>query len=126
MAKKKNKNDLVKVTHEPHKLPFQLGVEEKAEAAEQLATTLQAAESLELERKSVLGEFKSRLNALEERIHKLTLNVKDGVEMRSVECELHLNYTTLTATLIRSDTKDVVEERPMTDEEKQMNLDFEE
>jgi len=126
MAKKQNKDDLVKVTHEPHKLPFKLGQKEKAEAAEQLATTLQAAESLELERKSVLGEFKSRLNALEERIHKLTLNVKDGVEMRSVECELRLNYTTLAATLIRSDTKEVVEERPMTDEEKQMNLDFEE
>lgn len=126
MAKKQNKDDLVKVTHEPHKLPFKLGTKEKAEAAEQLATTLQAVESLDLERKSVLGEFKSRMDALTERIHKLTLNVKDGVKMRSVECELHLNYTTLAATLIRTDTKEVVEERPMTDEEKQMDLGFEE
>lgn len=125
MAKKTKEEDLVKVTHEPHKLPCRLGTKEKAEAAEALATTIQATESLELERKSVLGDFKSRMDGLKESIHTLTLNVKDSVQMRSIECELHLNYTKLTATLIRSDNNEIVEERPMTDEEKQMNFDFE-
>lgn len=122
MAKKKEK-DLVKVTHEPHKLPCNLGAKEKAEAAEALAITIQATESLELERKSVLGDFKSRMDGLKESIHNLSLSIKNSVQMRSIECELHLNYTTLTATLIRTDTKEVVEERPMTEEEKQMTFD---
>ena len=119
MTKKK---DLIKVTHEPHTLSCNLDANEKALAAEQLATAIQAAESLELERKSVLGEFKSRMNALKEKIHNLTMQVKDGVEMKSIDCELHLNYTKLTATLIRTDNKEIVEERPMTDDEKQMEM----
>jgi len=122
MAKKK---DLIKVTHEPHSLPCALGEKEKAEAADQLAKSLEQAEGLELERKSVAGDFKSRLDALKERIHRLMVNVKNGVEMRSIDCDLSLNYTKLTAILARKDTGEVVEERPMTDEEQQMEMDFE-
>ena len=122
MAKK---NDLIKVTHEPHTLGCKLGVKEKAEAADQLATVIQSAESLELEKKSVLGDFKSRMDALKERIHNLTMQVKDGVEMKSIKCELRLDYTKLTASLIRMDSGEIVEERPMTEEEKQMEM-FEE
>ena len=122
MAKKKT--DLTKVTYEPHTLPCPLSEKEKAEAADQLATAIQSAESLELERKAAMGDFRSRLEALKERIHNLTRQVKEGVESRSVKCELRLNYTKLTAILIRTDTKETVEERPLTDEEKQMKFDL--
>lgn len=124
MAKKPEK-DLIHTTHEPHILPCKLSEKDKAEAAEDLATAIQQGESLELERKSALGDFKKRKDNLLERIHNLTISVKDGIMMRSLECELKLNHTKLTATLIRPDTNEVFDERPMTQEEKQMNLDDE-
>ena len=122
MAKKEK--DMVKVTHELHHLPCELGEKDRAEAADRLAKALEQAESLALERKSVTGDFKSRLGALNERIHRLMVNVKNGVEMRSIDCELRLNYTKLTVMLVRKDTGEMVEERPMTSEEKQMELDL--
>ena len=121
MAKKEK--DIVHTTHEPHTLPCKLNEKDKAETAEQLATAIQQGESLELERKSVLGDLKKRKDNLIERIHNLTIQVKDGIVMRSVDCELKLNHTKLEATLIRIDTKEEVENRPLTLEEKQMNLD---
>jgi len=44
--------------------------------------------------------------------------------MRSVGCELALDYASGRATLTRLDTGEVVVERDMSEEEKQMNLDF--
>lgn len=121
----KKEKDTIHTTHEPHTLPCKLDEKDKAEAADQLATAIQQGESLELERKSALGDFNKRQKFLVSRIHNLTINVKDGIIMKSVDCELKLNHTTLTAILIRTDTKEEVETRPMTLEEKQMNLDDE-
>jgi len=121
MGKKKT-SDLTHKSKESHRLPCKISKEQKAEAADQLATAIQEADSLELERKTTLKDLGSRKEALIEKIHKLTQQVKDGVEQRSVDCELQLNYTKLTATLVRLDTEEIVEERPMTEEEKQMNF----
>jgi len=82
-------------------------------------------ESLAIERKTVMSEFKQRKEKLEEQIHTTSLMVKEGVAMRSVKCELQLNYSKLRATIIRLDTEEIVEEREMTADEKQMKLEFE-
>jgi hypothetical protein len=125
MTKKKQieeSADVIHKTNEPHILPCPLGPKERAEAAQELANAISEGESLELEKKSVTASFKSRLDSVKERIHNLSRKVKDGVEMKSVDCELQLNHTKLTATLVRLDTKEFIEERPLTQEEKQMNL----
>lgn len=121
----KKEKETIHTTHEPHTLPCKLSEKDKAQAAEELATAIQQGESLELERKSVLGDLKKRKDNLIERIHNLTISVKDGIVMRSVDCTLKLNHTKLNAILIRLDTDEIVDERPMTQEEKQMNLDDE-
>lgn len=121
----KKEKDTIHTTHEPHTLPCKLNEKDKAESAEELATAIQQGESLELERKSVLGDLKKRKDNLIERIHNLTIQVKDGIVMRSVDCELKLNHTKLKAILIRADTEEIIDERPMTQNEKQMHLDDE-
>ena len=123
MTKKKEILDVVHATQETHTLPCIITGKERAEAADQLATAIQQGESLELERKSTMGDLKKRKDNLLERIHNLTIKVKDSIEMRPVVCELRLNHTKLTATLIRLDTNEEVESRPLTEDEKQMNLD---
>ena len=126
MSKGKQNDDLVKITHEPHRLPCKLNEAQKAETADQLATATQQLESLEYERKASAGDFKSRKEALTERLHKFANQVKEGIAVNSVDCELRLNYSKLTTVLIRLDTGEIVEERAMTDEEKQMQFEFEE
>lgn len=120
MAKKKE--DLIHKSKEPHKLPCKLNPVQKAEAAEQLANAVGQAESLELERKTIAKDFASRKEALVERIHNLSNMVKEGVEMRSIDCELQLNFSKLTAILTRLDTCEIIEERPLTEEEKQQEM----
>lgn len=120
MAKKK---DTVKVTHEPHKFPFPLSEESKAAVATELASAIQEIESLDGEKKSVVAEYNGRVKVVQQRIHTLSYKVTSGEEMRSVDCELKLNYTKLIATLVRLDTQEVVNDRPMTDEERQMTFD---
>lgn len=119
----KKEKDTIHTTHEPHTLPCKLDEKDKAQTADDLATAIQQGESLELERKSTLGGLKKRKDNLIERIHNLTIQVKDGIVMRQVDCELKLNHTKLNAILIRLDTEEVVDERPMTQDEKQMNFD---
>ena len=119
------KKDLIHKSVEPHRVKCVLTTDEKAEAANQLASAYMDLESLALERKTAMTEFKNRRERIEERVHVLSLKVKEGVEMRSVRCELQLNYTKLRATLIRLDTEEIVEEREMTNDEKQMKLEFE-
>ena len=77
-----------------------------------------------LEKKGKMSEFKSLIDCQTERIHKLTIEVKDGVAQRSVACELQLNYSKTNAILIRLDTEDIVEEREMTKDEIQMKFEF--
>ena len=119
---KKNK-DMIQKTYEPHVLPCKLSEKDRAEAADKLATALQRVDSLELEKKAKVAEFKGLIDAQKERIHSLTVEVKDGVAQRPIDCELQLNYSKLSATLIRLDIDEIVEERAMTEEEKQMKFD---
>lgn len=124
VEKDEKKDDLIKKTHEPHVLPCKLSQEDRAEAADKLATAIQRVESLTLEKKAKMAEFKGLIDHQAERIHSLTVEVKDGIAQRTVDCELRLNYSKLNAILIRLDTEDLVEEREMTTEEKQMKFDF--
>ncbi len=122
MAKGK---DVIQRTQEPHRVKCVLTSDEKAEAAMELANAYQAMESLAIEKKTAMTAFKQRKEKLEEQIHVTSLMVKEGVAMKSVKCELQLNYSKLRAILVRLDTDAIVEEREMTKDEKQMKLEFE-
>jgi len=121
MAKSKTKEDIRKSVG-IHQVKCVLTEKEKADAALVLAGAYQAQESLAIEKKSLLAEIKQKADSLAEKIHKTSLMVQLGIEVRSIKCELRLNYTTNQATLIRLDNEQIVEEREMTQEEKQRLL----
>ena len=126
MAKKETKSeDRIKVTHEPHPLACKLTTQDRAVAAGQLAEAIQNLESLEVEHKVETKDFNSRKQQFTGSIHRLSREVRNGEAVRSVDCELRLNYTTLVASLWRTDTGEMSEERPMTEDEKQMDIAFE-
>ena len=122
MAKTK---DCIHKSQEPHRVKCVLTTDEKAEAAMQLANAYTEKESLAIEKKTAMTEYKQRKEKIEEQIHVTSLKVREGVEMRTVKCELRLNYSTGDAVLVRLDTGVIVEEREMTADEKQMKLEFE-
>jgi len=126
MAKegKGKKGDTIKHTPETHSLPCKLNTEQIAEAAENLASALQEVETIEIEKKAVMKDYNSQIDNCKKRIHRLMTHVKNGVEYRPVECDLQFHIKKVLAILVRKDTGDVVEERPMSDEEKQMQIEF--
>lgn len=129
MGKKGKANtggDLIHVTHEPHSLACKLSTKDKAEAAGQLAEQIQNLESLEIARKTENKNYNSLKQQITGSIHRLSREVASGETIRSVDCELIMNRTKLTATLIRTDTGEKVSERPMTNEETQMDMEFRE
>ena len=119
-----SKTDLIKVTSEPHELGCPLTAEERAQSADRLAGTIQDLEALEDEKKAEMADLNTRKKSLTKSLRVLTRHVKDGVAMRSVSCDLVLNQTKQTATLIRKDTREEVFVRPLTEEERQLPLDF--
>lgn len=126
MAKKeKETGDRINVTHEPHPLSCKLTTEDRAVAAGQLAEAIQNLESLEVQRKTDTKNYNSLKQQFAGSVHRLSREVANGEAVRSVDCELRLNYTTLTASLWRTDTGEMYDQRPMTEDEKQMDMDFE-
>jgi len=126
MAKdSKGKNGgTIKHTAETHSLPCKLTTGQIAEAAENLASAIQEAEGIEIEKKSVMKDYNSQIDNCKKRIHRLMTHVKNGVEYRPVECDLQFHIEKVLAILVRKDSGELVEERPMTDEEKQMQIEF--
>lgn len=123
MAKKA---EIVKHTKETHSLPVDLSTGEIAKAAEELASTLQELEGIEIEKKAVMKDYNSQIDNKKKRIHRLMTHVKNGVEYRPVECDLQFHIKKVLAILVRNDTGEIIEERPMTEEEKQMQIEFDE
>ena len=122
--KSQKKGDLIHTSEEPHDLPCKLTTAERATAAGLLANAVENLKALEDEKKDVMADINARKKRLVKDLNTLSRHVKDGEATRSVMCELELNYNTLTATLTRKNTGEVVDERPMTEEEKQTQFDF--
>ncbi len=80
---------------------------------------------IEAEFDSVKADYKSKIGEQTAIIGKLSPRIHSGIETRDVECEEVRNWTKGTATVTRMDTGEVVESRPMREDEKQMEVTFE-
>ena len=121
MAKKDGK---ISKSKEYHSLKCELTKKELLQAGEDLANAIDAAEALANDKKAIDDEFKAKITAQEATIAVKQRLVRNKNEFRSTECELTLNYTTQKATVVRLDTNEVISEREMTVEEKQMKMEF--
>ena len=118
----KKKEEKISTSKEFHNLKVSLTEDELLQAGEDLANAIDEVNKLEDEKKALVEDFKARIA-----VHEATIAVKQRLvrnknEYRNVECELTLNYTAQKAKLVRLDTKEVVSEREMTMEEKQMQM----
>ena len=98
--------------------------EEVAAAAQSLARELDDLTALEANLTKVKAEFKAKMEAANAAVTIQQRLVRDKSEYRSVECDVAYNYTTGTMKVTRKDIDEVVEERKMTYDEKQMKMEF--
>lgn len=120
---KKNENK----TYTDHRqLRCDLDQAEILAAGQDLATALDDRDSLQADKESVMRDFKAREAALDALITRTQLMVRNKWVMRSVACKCVLNYAKDKFTVIRLDTGEVLTERPLTEDEKQMSMEFDE
>ena len=99
--------------------------DEWAESARQLATATRLRSELEQEKKEIDSQYKAKIEEQIGRASKLAALLGAGYEMRNVPCEVILDKPEPgQATVVRTDTGEIVRTRPMTEMERQAVLDF--
>ncbi len=84
------------------------------------------AKEVEGERDAAKERFKSRLGEIENETNKLVRAVADRAEYRDVECEEREDEKRMKIDLVRTDTGAVIDEWPISAEERQEHLDLHE
>lgn len=108
-------------------LKYEFSEDELKEFAKKLAYETRELMENEETKKSVMSDFKSKIESSKEKISKLSNLINNGYEYRNIDCEVQLNSPEDgQKTIIRKDTGEVVKSLSMTEEEKQEKLNFKE
>jgi hypothetical protein len=89
---------------------------------EALAETHRQLNAVKADKKATNADFKSKIDKLEAEKNHLSDTIHDGKELRSVDCFWERDDGRGRMVLTRSDNKQIVEERAMTDAERQKEL----
>ena len=104
-----------------------LTAEELAGTSDALARYIDDSAAIKDELDTIKAQFKGRTEQCEANIKAAARLIRDKKELRTVDIEVRSDYTNCTITVVRLDTNEVVEAaRPMTGEEKQLQIDFDE
>lgn len=104
-------------------LPIKLTEDGQEGRGHELAMIINERSAIE----TALAEFttgkRKRLREIRKREKELASAIEAGVELASVPCEERMIFSTNTVEVVRLDTKEVVERRPMTADERQTSID---
>jgi uncharacterized FlaG/YvyC family protein len=103
-------------------LKCQLTEKEKTNLSSEIAKAISDRASAEAKLKEVSASIKAQIAQLDAEISEKALQINNGYEYRNVECRMDKDYRLGTVTITRLDTGEVIRERPMTGEERQMEL----
>ena len=99
--------------------------EELLDYSKQLAKNQQDKYEAESHKKSVVADCNDKIARLDSEMHALSRKINSGYEYRMTKCQYVFDWERLTKTLIRIDTGEIVDIRPVTDEDKQQSLNME-
>ena len=103
-------------------LKCQLTEKEKTELSAKIAKAISDRASAEAKLKEVSASIKAQIAQLDAEISEKALQINNGYEYRNVECRMDKDYRLGSVTITRLDTGEVIRERPMTAEERQLEL----
>jgi hypothetical protein len=105
---------------------YEFSIEEKQEIAQKLADDVDQLHELNDRKKAAMSDFKSAIDTTTASINTASRKIKDGYEMKYMECAVKKDFDKKEVYYIRLDTSEVVRTRPVTDEDLQMRLDEQE
>lgn len=103
-------------------IPFDLTDDEVREYSEQMARGVQDLEAMKEGKRAENKRRGDEIKTLQEDVNGLAGKVDSGVEMREVECEWVKCFANGTMQMTRLDTSEIIDTRPMDDNEKQRDL----
>lgn len=103
-------------------LPVPLNDEDLKVRADQLATKVKDKEHIEADKTVAASGFKEKIENVSKEIRQLATIVKERKEYRPVECHWVEHWKSWMMELVRNDTGERVDARPMTNEERQPKL----
>jgi hypothetical protein len=105
-------------------LLYQFTEAELKNIGKEMAFTVGELEGVEAEKKDAMAGFKDRMEALSTRIKDAAHKINSGQEQRLIDCEVRKDFARNVVETFRLDTYGLVEERAMTVEERQQELEF--
>ena len=121
-TKKSREPDKMITTRVTKALPVNLTDDEVLKYGRDIARAHAERDNIASRAKSVAKDYASKVSEQDAIIGKLSPRVHSGIETRDVECEEIKNWTAATVTITRLDTGEVIESRPMREDEKEMQL----
>jgi hypothetical protein len=118
----KNRTDKSVTRKVTKPLPCHLTDEEVLKYGREVARATTERDRIASEAKSVAKDYASKVAEQNAIVGKLSPRIHSGIETRDVQCVQETNWTKLTVKITREDTGEIVECRPMREEEKQMEL----
>lgn len=113
----------IEVRKEQHFLRVDFTEPELKEFSKTLARETQNLAQAEEEKKLAVAQFAERIARCKSVQSVMSRNISNGYEMRMIECEVHLDLPRKgVATVFRTDTGEMVKERPMEPSELQREL----
>jgi hypothetical protein len=103
-------------------LPVRLTDDELLVFGKKLVKSMRESATAEGARKSENDKRKAAIEKIEEETQRIAGVVQSGEEVRDVTCEVTKNFDSRTVTVTRTDTGEFVEERIMTEAERQESL----
>ncbi len=100
---------------------------ERLKMGDELAAAYNRQADIDNEENVVKSQFKERRATIEQKISSLSRNLSNGFEMSNVECRLEWDSPNpFEVSYVRNDTNEVVRTRPMTEQERQLDLPLQE
>lgn len=96
--------------------------EEKRQIAGDLANGVADIQRLEDQKKSVMSQLKSEIDAKQGQVNLFAEHLRSGFEMRSIDCEVLHAFSDDVVRWVRCDTGEVAFERKMRPEERQRKI----
>jgi hypothetical protein len=103
-------------------LSVELGDEELKQKSDVLATRIEELDEVEQQRKSAMDGFKDHIKEIQGDISSLARQLRTRRENRVTPCMWERDDARMSMLLIRQDTGEIVETRPMRDDERQPSL----
>ena len=77
---------------------------------------------IDTERKDAAAAFKAKLNEIKSRIAKVALDVRNGFKRKSEECDVDMDFAKGICFYVSVETGEIVHQREITKEERQLSL----